>query len=139
MKKTLAEAANHYMYEDDRSFEPFIKAYFHAALWSSNDDNDEPLDDNYSMSDIADESYKKLEDEATKFENENKELYTKGGWDDEQAGHDFWLTRNGHGAGFWDRSSSDGFDEEIGKQLTDIAEKYGEVNLYIGDDGKIHA
>ena len=21
---------------------------------------------------------------------------------DEYAGHDFWLTRNGHGAGFWD-------------------------------------
>lgn len=23
---------------------------------------------------------------------------------DERFGHDFWLTRNGHGAGFWDRS-----------------------------------
>lgn len=27
------------------------------------------------------------------------------GRDMESAGHDFWLTRNGHGAGFWDRGS----------------------------------
>lgn len=25
-------------------------------------------------------------------------------WDMGQLGHDLWLTRNGHGAGFWDRS-----------------------------------
>src|SRR5690606_5349913 len=24
-------------------------------------------------------------------------------YSDERFGHDFWLTRNGHGAGFWDR------------------------------------
>ena len=24
-------------------------------------------------------------------------------WADEQIGHDFWLTRNDHGTGFWDR------------------------------------
>jgi hypothetical protein len=28
-------------------------------------------------------------------------------YDDAQAGRDFWLTRQGHGAGFWDRDSLD--------------------------------
>ena len=33
-----------------------------------------------------------------KQRNGDSELY-----DEAQAGHDFWLTRNGHGVGFWDR------------------------------------
>ena len=35
------------------------------------------------------------------------------GMNEEQIGHDFWLTRNGHGAGFWDRGLG-----ETGKKLT---------------------
>ena len=50
------------------------------------------------------------------------------------GGHDFWLTRNGHGAGFWDRS--DCLPEDAGERLTDAAEKYGEVDLTV-DDGVI--
>lgn len=41
------------------------------------------------------------------------------GWD--SAGHDFALTRNGHGAGFWDR----GLPGETGDRLTELAESYG--------------
>lgn len=52
----------------------------------------------------------------------------------EQIGHDFWLTRNHHGAGFWDRGLSNG----RGKILTDIAHSFGELILYVGDDGQIH-
>jgi hypothetical protein len=40
----------------------------------------------------------------------------------EQAGHDFWLTRQGHGAGFWD-----GDWTTYGHILTDGAESYGET------------
>ena len=35
-------------------------------------------------------------------------------FDYEQLGHDLWLTRNGHGTGFWDRP------EIYGKQLSDF-------------------
>jgi hypothetical protein len=48
-------------------------------------------------------------------------------------GHDFWLTRNGHGAGFWDG----GWPEAYGKMFTEIAKGYGEINSYKGDDGHI--
>lgn len=51
------------------------------------------------------------------------------------AGHDFWLTRNHHGAGFWDR----GLSEELGERLTAAAQAFGTVDLYTGDDGKIYA
>lgn len=50
-----------------------------------------------------------------------------------RAGHDFWLTRNGHGAGFWDRGLG-----ELGDTLDAASGIVGEVNAYLGDDGKVH-
>lgn len=45
----------------------------------------------------------------------------------EQAGHDFWLTRNGHGAGFWDGDWSEGDNTFIADLLTKVAESFGEA------------
>lgn len=39
---------------------------------------------------------------------------------EEYAGHDFWLTRAGHGAGFWDRGLG-----ELGDRLSAAATAYG--------------
>lgn len=47
-----------------------------------------------------------------------------------QLGQDFWLTRNWHGAGFWDRGLDD-----LGKQLTKLAQGQGGCEAYLGDDG----
>ena len=55
------------------------------------------------------------------------------GYDDERAGNDFWLTRNRHGAGFWDRGLS-----HAGDYLTKMSHAYGELHLCRGDDGMIH-
>tara|TARA_R110000803_G_scaffold88485_1_gene155459 strand:- start:82 stop:390 length:309 start_codon:yes stop_codon:yes gene_type:complete len=49
------------------------------------------------------------------------------------AGHDFLLTRNGHGAGFWDR----GLPSAIADPLTDAAAAYGETDEY-ADGGLIY-
>ena len=49
-----------------------------------------------------------------------------------QLGMDFWLTRNRHGAGFFDRN----YDNE--QQLTIAAQNLKEVDLYIGDDNKLY-
>lgn len=48
----------------------------------------------------------------------------------ERFGHDFWLTRNGHGAGFWDRGLG-----KLGTQLTELCKPYGSTYAYLGDDG----
>ena len=53
-----------------------------------------------------------------------------------RVGHDFWLTRNGHGAGFWDRT--DCLPEEARDRLTAAAERYGEKTVGIGDDGNVY-
>jgi len=52
-----------------------------------------------------------------------------------QAGHDFWLTRNGHGSGFWDGDWS----EPYGEMLSNGSKAYGEFQIYLGDDGLIYA
>jgi len=50
-------------------------------------------------------------------------------------GHDFWLTRNGHGAGFWDGDWS----EPHGSKLDEIAKAFSTVDLYRGSDGRIYS
>lgn len=47
------------------------------------------------------------------------------GLDYEQIGHDFILTANRHGAGFWDRGLG-----ERGERLTEMAHPYGEISAY---------
>lgn len=42
-----------------------------------------------------------------------------------QAGHDFWLSRNGHGTGFWDRDSSY-YSDYVRDWLQLRAEQFGE-------------
>ena len=84
----------------------FYEAYVIAALWSSTDDDDDPLDSNYDARDLAPETVRKMKEDCEKFQKENKEdleIAKKQGHDEAHCGHDFWLTRNGHGAGFWDR------------------------------------
>ena len=51
----------------------------------------------------------------------------------ERLGHDIWLTRNGHGAGFFDHS----YDDENEKRLISAAKSLKEVDLYINDDMKL--
>jgi hypothetical protein len=49
-------------------------------------------------------------------------------------GYRFWLTRNHHGAGFWDGD----YPKEIGEALTKLSHEFGETDAYVGDDGKLH-
>ena len=111
----------------------FTKAYIEAALWSSTDDDDQPLDENYDISDLAPSTLQGMIEDCKAFQEANaKDIDGK----DEQAGHDFWLTRNGHGCGFWEIPD---WEEEAGKRLTEATHTFGEVYLYVGDDGKIYS
>lgn len=126
----------------------FTRAYLECALWSSinpDHDNDpdvpEMLDALYDIEDIAPEALEKCIEDCRDFQEANADLLTAENyvgfsqWSvDERAGHDFWLTRNGHGAGFWDGDWS----KEAGRKLTEAAKVYGSVDLYPGDDGLVY-
>lgn len=113
---------------------PFVAAYIECALWSSVDDHSDPLDNKYSLDDIAPETLACMTAECEAFQVKYADLLAQAGGKDSQHGHDLWLTRNGHGAGFWDRD----YPEPVGAQLTLAAHQSGYVDLYVGDDGKIY-
>jgi len=125
-------------------YDDFTTSYIETALWSESDESDEsggePFDANYSSDDIADEAISEMARDCEKFQKEYGHLWAelegvRGGYSVEaSAGHDFWLTRNGHGAGFWDGD----WPEEVGEALTKASEKFGACNLYLGNDGKIY-
>lgn len=121
----------------------FTKSYIETALWSSTDNSTpqggEPLDKNYTIDDISTETISNMIDDCEDFQKSNFDYISS---NPARAGHDFWLTRNRHGAGFWDGEWNNDPDWKgtgsKGDFLTHQAHAYGEFNLYIGDDGKIH-
>jgi hypothetical protein len=126
--------------------ESFLRGYIACALWSSTDDDGEPLDANGRNAwDIADRTLAEMRADCTAFiasnvVDLNAYAFTLGQQPGtvhdaaERAGHDFWLTRNGHGAGFWDRGLG-----ALGERLTNAASGYRAIDLFIGDDGKVYA
>lgn len=121
----------------------FVESYIECALWSSVDDAGNPLDDTYGPEDLAPETIDAMRADCAGFYQEVRPILARLMILDSQAGHDFWLTRNRHGAGFWDRGHGAGFwdrghPEPESAQLTDAARRYGSCDLYIGDDGKIY-
>ena len=117
----------------------FTKAYIEAALWSTNDDDGDPLDDNYSQFDIDADTLAAMVADCKRFQGENADDIATYLHDDyspeEMAGYDFFLTRNGHGCGFWETPD---WPEESGDRLTKASEAFGEFNLYV-EDGKIYS
>jgi hypothetical protein len=55
------------------------------------------------------------------------DLLPSNSFDYAQLGRDFWLTRNGHGAGFWDRPEIWG--EEESEKLSELASRFGPVDF----------
>ena len=113
----------------------FTRAYVECALWSSTDESTPqggvPLDKNYTITDLDPDTLAAMVQDCQKFQEENAADIAG---ECDRAGHDFWLTRNGHGAGFWDGD----WPDDSGGRLTEASKKYGEFNLYVGDDGLIH-
>jgi len=120
----------------------FTQAYLECCLWAESDESDEsggdPLENNYVFDDFAPESLQLAIDDCKRFQEENADDIANANYDHdefsdaEMAGHDFWLTRNGHGAGFWDRELGD-----VGDRLTEAAKGYGECCVYVSDDGQL--
>lgn len=128
---------NHRRNVSSETLNPFQRAFLEAALWSSHDNADdsggEPLDENYDISDFDPGSLARLLRDCDAFEADNAALLEQAGTR-EQNGHDFWLTRCGHGAGFWDR----GYSRSVGDALTKVSKAYGNVDLTVEGDGHIY-
>lgn len=113
-----------------KSRDAFMRGYFEAALWSSLDDDDLPMDGRYSVSDFSVKAIMEMIHDCKEFQQDNASLlaqaYEDPRYDEARAGFDFWLTRNRHGAGFWDR----GLPYLVWRELTDATRAYGSADLY---------
>lgn len=135
MTKTIDEMI------DDSVSPEFVRAYLECALWSSTIDDEDgnlgtPYDSIYAIDDFSNETVAHAIVDCNNFIQANREDLDEVSdtyhVDYSQHGHDFWLTRNGHGAGFWDRGYG-----EVGDRLSKASKVYGSTYLYINDHNQI--
>jgi hypothetical protein len=117
----------------------FERSYIRQALWSSDDDNHNPLDLNHDIMELPVETIQRLKDDCYLFRSSLavrallREAYELRRYGDEQAGGDYWLSRNSDTtAGFWDQKLG-----IVGESLTTLARSMGPRSLVIGINGDV--
>ena len=89
------------------------------------------VDDHFDLTDFTVRALRKACEDCDAFQaTHDDDLCDE---DSETAGHDFWLTRNGHGAGFWDGD----YESDKGERLTKACEVFGELYIWVNEDGKL--
>jgi hypothetical protein len=117
-----------------------MDSYLEAALWTEEErfkEEDENWDSNIHPS-FSEAFLERAKQDLGKFLEDNKEAIEQflvdEGQDLTQIAHSFWLTRNGHGAGFMD------FGSDSARELDEAAKSFQSLSLYVGDgDGLVYA
>ncbi len=115
---------------DDDYRHDFIDGYVECALWADARGEDGESVEGLTADDVDHLAVWQSDCDAFLLDN----------WDDlrsadaGRAGHDFWLTRNRHGAGYWDGD----YPEPAASRLTSAAHVYGSVDLYVSEVGKVY-
>jgi hypothetical protein len=128
-KPNLNENINSMAADNNFDVNKILNSYLETAIWAEeSDENDlqgktiHEIDKN-SKANSAIEIYQflqKAQQEAS------DELNT---YDEEAIGHNLWLSRNGHGAGFFDDNND---------KLQNLARNMKPVDIYLGNDNKIY-
>jgi hypothetical protein len=100
----------------------FTKAYLHAMAWTEDPHpgSGEYPEPDYQTDFAADVIQDAIRD-CTAFQTQCPEVQGN----EEHAGKDFWLTRNGHGAGFWDGD----WPEPAATILDKASKRFGEYDV----------
>ena len=121
-----------------------LDSYIECSIWASSceervDESGHPI--SFDMLDecagLSDSAKAIMQSELSNFHARAEEIIDSKDWQemgielpsDSEIAHDFWLTRNGHGAGFWDRGMG-----ELGDRLTELAESHGGRHLWLNED-----
>lgn len=128
---------------DEKDMKAFVAGYLGCAFWSELAEGTkrggEFFDEHYSTDDLSSTARAEAEKDCKEFVEAQKEALTKAcgriGYEWGRAGHDFWLSRNGHGAGYFDR---DEIPKDLRDRLQKAAQDTKEKHLYEGDDGKLY-
>lgn len=141
--------ANHPKLASDRRVDKILDGYLKAAQWSTSGTHPRTGEEVEHLMDfgIAESVVGEQRRECTRFYlaagpdlGAFVDLYPSrvsaehDPW--EAIGHDLWLTRNGHGVGFWDRNMG-----RVGERLTALCghgKAFGPVDAYVGDDELVY-
>lgn len=120
----------------------FVSAYIEALYFTDTGEGDQPP----AEARLAPEARQRIWDECAVFlwrvhpyiDNLKRKapngLYGKPTIS--EIAHDYHYSRNGHGTGFWDPCS---YEQDYTSELFDkVAQSFGTLESYLGDDGKIH-
>jgi hypothetical protein len=107
----------------------FVRGFLEALFWVETG-RDDGLPDGAGYADLHPDSLAAIRADCDAWQAEHAALLEAAyatGYTETQAGIDYYLTRNGHGAGFWDRGLGD-----IGDRLSDAC-RYRETYAFFGD------
>jgi len=140
--QSIAPAATPAQQRRAERIECIARGYIAALQWSAGDDENESFEDINLSSEAQAEAlaiatafydanstdlgaYADLREGhvGTDIRNRHQEAYSF-------AGHDLWLTSQGHGVGFWDRGLG-----RLGDRLTKAAKAFEGVYAYVSDAG----
>ena len=109
-----------------------VSEYREAMVWADTPDDER---DAWAGAELSPDALAKSHNDCRSFYERAQPIIEElGDGETYHYGHDFWLTRQGHGAGFWDGD----YPEPAATKLTELAQTFGESYLYLGDTGKIH-
>lgn len=118
------------------ALDEFTQGYVECALWADGNADSLDCEADATVAELSPDALSAMIEDCRIFQADRPRdlaLYVEKGRDLSHAGHDFWLSRNGHGTGFWDR----GFGA-VGDSLDSHARSFRRVDLYRGDDGLIY-
>lgn len=111
------------------NIDDILEAYLECALWT-----------HYDEDEIEDKNIDNFDDKSIEISKRDIEWFLKASGkildstDEQMIGHDLWLSRNGHGSGFFDRDIYSKDDLEI---LEDLCQFLGNSNTYVLRNGKV--
>jgi len=113
----------------------FVESYIETALWASTDEDGEPLNKRFNAGHFTDRSWLAIVSQCADFLTipTVRDCMMQEPWGEseyKQAGHDFFLSRNGHGAGF-----RDGQWGKFGTDLARAAIGQGESTVFASECG----
>lgn len=133
------------MTNDQKTLGAVVQGYLSCMLWTMpGDEGNENPGDSISICELPPQTVAVAHADCAAFVQACGDLFTQAterdGHTAERFGHDFALTRNGHGAGFWDRDELEA--DDLGDKLSALCgwtggtrTRFTENNLYLADDG----
>lgn len=122
-----------------RNQSSFVQGYIEAMFFTECH-SDNPELEHATVADLSDEAWGSIGKDCDAFKYSCPNMlalaYQQDDYSEEQAGRDFWFTRNGHGVGFWDREQLE--SGGLGQALSNAAKRFPGRNLGAGDSGKLY-